>query len=193
MASSDCLEGIARNKFRLKTFTPRYHVVRVEKNKRATDKFPSPRWLGEGLIVIFKNAQGVTSGCHVEETLVFQRVLKKKIARTNRKKEGKKKYDRRNGAHGPECRYQEKSANAETDDRQEKANRSSQEPLKPDVAKFVSQQNAQGLGGVNQITERTSWVNRDQIAAHHVSRSIGWSGEFVGIEAFPGQRHGSYL
>jgi hypothetical protein len=113
------------------------------------------------LVFIFEYAKGMISGCHVEEPVILHCELKKKIAGTNRKEQGKKKNHRRNSAHGPKCRNQEESANAETNDRQEKANRSSQEPLKPDIAQFVGQQKAQGLGGIDQISERTFLVKRD--------------------------------
>jgi hypothetical protein len=79
----------------------------------------------------------MTSGGHIEEALIFQRELQKKVARPNRKEQGEKKYHGRYGSHGPEGRNQEKSANAEPDDQQEQTNRSSQEKLKSDVAKFV--------------------------------------------------------
>ena len=121
-------------------------------------------------------------GRHVEETLIFQREFKKKIARADRQEQGKKKHRRRKDAHGPECRYQEKSANAEADDRQESANPSSQELLKPGVANLVSQQDAESLSGVDQITERTLWMNRDQFAAQHVGRPWDGRGRFGKID-----------
>src|SRR5580704_18728096 len=114
----------------------------------------------------------MTSGGHIEEPLIFQRELQKKIARPNRKEQGEKKYHGRHGAHGPKGWDQEKSANAEADNQQEQTNRSSQEKLKSDIAKFVGQQDAQGFRGVDQITERTLWGNCDQIAAEHVGKGI---------------------
>ena len=121
----------------------------------------------------------MTSGGHIEEPLIFQRELQKKIARPNRKEQGEKKHHGRHGAHGPKGRDQEKSANAEADNQQEQTNRSSQETLKSDIAKFVGQQDAQGFRGVDQITERTLWGKRDQIAADHVGRAIRRTPEFL--------------
>jgi hypothetical protein len=130
------------------------------------------RRLRKGLVVVLKHAQSMTSGGHIEEPLIFQRELQKKIARPNRKEQGEKKYHGRHGAHGPKGWDQEKSANAEADNQQEQTNRSSQEKLKSDIAKFVGQQDAQGFRGVDQITERTLWGNCDQIAAEHVGKGI---------------------
>src|ERR1700736_3955839 len=61
-------------------------------------------WLRQGLVVIFKNAQSMAFSRHLEEPLIFQRKLKKKVARSNRNEQGKKENGRRNGTHSPECR-----------------------------------------------------------------------------------------
>jgi hypothetical protein len=42
-------------------------------------------WLKQGLVVILKNAQSMAFGCHLEEAVIFQRKLQKKIARSNGK------------------------------------------------------------------------------------------------------------
>ena len=131
------------------------------------------------MVVVLEYAQSMTSGGHIEEPLIFQRELQKKIAGPNRKEQSEKKHHGRHGAHGPEGRNQEKSANAESDDQQEQTNRSSQEKLKSDIAKFVGQQDTQGFRGVDQITERTLWGKRDQIAAEHVGSAIGRTHEFL--------------
>ncbi len=102
--------------------------------------------------------------CYFKKTLIFQCELKKKVARSNRQEQRKKKNSLGKGAYGPECRYQEKSANAEADDRQEHAGPTSQELLEPGVLKFVGQQNLESLWGVDQVAERAVCMSGDQRA-----------------------------
>jgi hypothetical protein len=75
-------EGRRRRRGRLRnelTLTSRYSGQELD------------RWLKQGWFVVFKNAQSMVFGCHLEETVILQRELKKKIARSNRKDQGNQK------------------------------------------------------------------------------------------------------
>jgi hypothetical protein len=122
----------------------------------------------QGLFFVFKHAQGVIFGGHVEEALIFQGKLKKKVARSDGKQKSKEKNNRRECADGPKRWYQKKSANAKAYQGHRNASQLREQMLTPGVANLVGKQNAQSLWGTDQIAEGVFLTTQVQLAAQHI-------------------------
>ena len=103
--------------------------------------FSSSRfWLRHGLIFIDKNAQSMTLSCHLKKPFIFQRILKKEVAGTDRNQQAKSHEAGSEGTHCPEGRHDKKSADPAAQEGQKKESQLNKQMLAPGVSEFVSPQ-----------------------------------------------------
>jgi len=126
-----------------------------------------PAWLRQRLLVIYEQEQSAILCCHFEESLVFQRQLKKKVACSHRNKERQKANARSETARRPKCRHQGEPANGDTDKRQETAGPLDQKTPEPRILDFMGQKDAQRFSGTDEITERAGFVGENKFFVRH--------------------------
>jgi hypothetical protein len=123
-------------------------------------------------LCIFKEAQSVGSGRHLEEPLIFQGEFQYDVARGQPKHPDNKTNDMSKDARGQQRRHKMESANACAENRTKDAHRLDHEQLKPWVSGSVSQEYDQRFGYADQIAQRSGFfVSADKLFMRHIGES----------------------